>query len=305
MAMSDGQSGSPKQSSTAASGQVTEGLRNGGGDGSGVAAVHVQGLSHVYPGRGRGRRAGKGVEALRDVDLTVDPGEFVSILGPSGCGKSTILKMVAGLLKPSQGSIDVWGRAVTGPRPDVGIALQDATLLPWRDVLSNCLLPVEFHGKVDDEDAARVRDLLMRAGLAGFESSRPGELSGGMRQRVAICRALADDPNLLLLDEPFGSLDALTREQMNVDLNRIWRETDKTAILITHGIEEAVLLSTRVIVLSGRPGTILEVLVPPFPEERTADLLSEPEFAQICGTIRQTLFAGEAGPDAAGRSVAT
>ncbi|WP_067464043.1 ABC transporter ATP-binding protein [Actinomadura macra] len=256
-------------------------------------AVELAGLRHVFAGRGRGRRAVQGVEAVRDVDLAVEPGEFVSIVGPSGCGKSTILKMIAGLLRPGQGSVRVWGEPVTGPRRDIGIALQDATLLPWRDVMSNCLFPVELHGKVTAAARERVSGLLERAGLAGFESRRPKELSGGMRQRVAICRALADDPGLLLLDEPFGSLDALTREQMNIDLNRIWRETQKTAILITHGIDEAVLLSTRVVILSERPGTVVEVVTPPFPGVRTKELMATPEFAEVCGRIRDRLFAAE------------
>ncbi|RBQ15727.1 ABC transporter ATP-binding protein [Spongiactinospora rosea] len=253
-------------------------------------AVELAGLRHVFPGRGRSVQA---MEAVRNVDLTVEPGEFVSIVGPSGCGKSTILKMIAGLLRPTEGGVRVWGEEVTGPRREIGIALQDATLLPWRDVVGNCLLPVELHGKVTDEARERVAGLLKRAGLAGFETRRPKELSGGMRQRVAICRALADDPTLLLLDEPFGALDALTREQMNIDLNRIWRETGKTAILITHGIEEAVLLSTRVVLLSERPGTIVDVITPPFPPTRTRELLSRPEFAEVCGQVRDRLFAGE------------
>ncbi|WP_242904910.1 ABC transporter ATP-binding protein [Actinomadura terrae] len=256
-------------------------------------AVELAGLRHVFAGRGRGRRAVHGVEAIRDVDLTVEPGEFVSIVGPSGCGKSTILKMIAGLLRPAEGAVRVWGEPVTGPRRDIGIALQDATLLPWRDVMSNCLFPVELHGKVTAEARERVAGLLERAGLAGFESRRPKELSGGMRQRVAICRALADDPRLLLLDEPFGSLDALTREQMNIDLNRLWRESGKTAILITHGIDEAVLLSTRVVILSERPGTVVEVVTPPFPKARTKELMATPEFAEVCGRIRDRLFAAE------------
>ncbi|MFI0479781.1 ABC transporter ATP-binding protein [Actinomadura sp. 9N215] len=258
-------------------------------------AVELAGLRHVFAGRGRGRRAVRDVEAVKDVDLTVEPGEFVSIVGPSGCGKSTILKMIAGLLRPTEGAVRVWGEPVAGPRRDIGIALQDATLLPWRDVMSNCLFPVELHGKVDAAARERVSGLLERAGLAGFESRRPKELSGGMRQRVAICRALADDPRLLLLDEPFGSLDALTREQMNIDLNRIWRETEKTALLITHGIDEAVLLSTRVVILSERPGTVVEVVTPPFPRERTKDLMATPEFAEVCGQVRDRLFASEVG----------
>src|SRR4029453_1624187 len=194
------------------------------------------------------------VHALEGVSLDVPAGQFLSILGPSGCGKSTLILMIAGLLAPSAGVIRMAGRPVTHPQTDVGIVFQNPVLLDWRTVVRNVLLQVEARGLDLVSHRAKARDLLRAVGLEGFEDKYPFELSGGMRQRTAICRALIHDPPLLLMDEPFGALDALTREQMRLDIERLWLERRKTVVFITHSIPEAVLLSDRGVVMSPPPG---------------------------------------------------
>ena len=227
------------------------------------------------------------VPSLRPIDFSVQDGEFVVVVGPSGCGKTTLLKMIAGLLAPSEGEIRVEGRVVTKPHGDVGIVFQSALLLPWRDVLGNVLMPVEVKGLPRGPYEARARALLKMVGLEGFEHKYPYQLSGGMQQRASICRALVHDPKIVLMDEPFGALDAMTRERMNVELQRIQRETKKTALLITHSIPEAVFLADRVLVMTERPGAIAAVYDVALPRPRSLDVLSDPVFVALTQTIRK------------------
>jgi NitT/TauT family transport system ATP-binding protein len=225
------------------------------------------------------------VEACVDVNLEIRQSEFVAIVGPSGCGKTTILKMVAGLIPHTSGTITVGGRAVDRPQTDVGIVFQDAIMLDWRDVLANVMLQIDIR-KMDRAKYEPVAAHLLKAtGLAGFEKKKPYELSGGMRQRVSICRALVHDPPLLLMDEPFGALDALTREQISMDIQRIWMEKRKTALHITHSIPEAVLLADRVVVMGPRPGRIVEIIDIDLPRPRRLDKLPA-GFNEYSGRIR-------------------
>ncbi|MFF4758335.1 ABC transporter ATP-binding protein [Streptomyces sp. NPDC001292] len=243
----------------------------------------------------RFRTKKKDVTALRDVSFDVAPGEFVAIVGPSGCGKSTLLKLVAGLLRPSSGTVRLHGEDVTAPRPDIGYVFQRAALLEWRTVRRNILLQAEMRKMSADRARARAAELIEMTGLTGFEDAYPHELSGGMQQRVALCRALLHEPPVLLMDEPFGALDALTREQMNVELNRIWRETGTTVLLVTHSISEAAYLADRVAVMSARPGTITEIIDVGLPPERDyTDTMSRPEFRRATARIRTLLGAASA-----------
>ncbi len=225
------------------------------------------------------------MEACAEVHLDIRQSEFVAIVGPSGCGKTTLLKMVAGLVPYSSGSISVGGRKVDRPQTDVGIVFQESILLDWRDVLSNVMLQVDIRGMDRATCEAVAKHLLRQTGLEGFENKKPYELSGGMRQRVSICRALVHDPPLLLMDEPFGALDALTREQISMDIQRVWMEKRKTALHITHSIPEAVLLADRVVVMSPRPGRIVEILDVDLPRPRRLDKLP-PRFNDYAGRIR-------------------
>nr|WP_236725171.1 ABC transporter ATP-binding protein [Amycolatopsis orientalis] len=230
------------------------------------------------------------VTAIREVSLAVEPGEFVSIVGPSGCGKSTLLKLVSGLLKPSSGAVRLLGEPVTGPRHDIGYVFQRAALLEWRSVRRNILLQAEMRGMPAAGAARRADELIAMTGLAGFETALPHELSGGMQQRVALCRALLHRPRVLLMDEPFGALDALTREQMNVELRRIWRETGTTVLLVTHSIAEAVYLADRVVVMTARPGSVRDLIPVELPSEREySETLARPEFSATAARIRRLL----------------
>ena len=219
------------------------------------------------------------LEALGSVSFDVFPGEFVTIVGPSGCGKTTLLKIVAGLLEKSGGHIDV-DREQFDPAREVGFVFQKALLLHWRRILDNVLLPVEILKMDRAEQRKNAEDLLDLVGLKGFERSYPKELSGGMQQRVSIARALIHNPKLLLMDEPFGALDALTRERMNLELLRIWQEARKTVLFVTHGINEAVFLSDRVIVLSARPSRMIKALDIELPRPRTLEVRTSPEFGR-------------------------
>jgi NitT/TauT family transport system ATP-binding protein len=215
------------------------------------------------------------VEACSDINLDIKQSEFVAIVGPSGCGKTTILKMVAGLSSYTSGTITVGGKRVESPQTDVGIVFQEAIMLDWRDVLSNVMLQVDIR-KMDRAKYVPVAKTLLKAtGLEGFEGKKPYELSGGMRQRVSICRALVHDPTMLMMDEPFGALDALTREQIAMDIQKLWMETRKTALHITHSIPEAVLLADRVVVMGPRPGRIVEIIDIDLPRPRRLDKLPE------------------------------
>ncbi|MEU9290935.1 ABC transporter ATP-binding protein [Streptomyces sp. NPDC048275] len=217
--------------------------------------IEIDGLHKTY----RPRRS-EPTHALSDITFTVRRGEFLSVVGPSGCGKTTLLKILAGLVPKSEGAVRVAGRDVAGPLPEVGMVFQAATLLPWRTVLQNVMVPVEVQKLDARVYRERAERLLAMVGLEGFEDTYPHELSGGMQQRAGICRALVHDPAVLLMDEPFGALDAMTREYMNVELLRIWRESGQTIVFVTHSIPEAVFLSDRVLVLSPRPGRIAEIV---------------------------------------------
>lgn len=251
--------------------------------GAAQPAIAIRDLTKVYV-----TRDGP-VVALDGVSLEVAEGEFVAIVGRSGCGKTTLLRVIGGLAAGSSGTVHVRGVAVAGPLRNVGIVFQAPTLLAWRTVLDNVLLPAEFLRLDLTEARQRAGALLRLVGLAGFEQRYPRELSGGMQQRAAISRALIHDPALLLLDEPFGALDALTREEMNIELLRIWSERRKTSVLVTHSIAEAVFLADRVIVMTPRPGRVSEIVPVDLPRPRTAALRLAPEFAacvrQIGGLI--------------------
>ena len=225
--------------------------------------IRLSGVSRSFAGR-----SGT-VEALRDIHLEVGDGEFVAVVVRSGCGKSTMLRLIAGLLPASAGEITVSGERVTAPRRDIAMMFQRPALLPWRTVLDNVLLPVQIYGWRKSAHRRRALDLLELAGLGGFEKRMPYELSGGMQQRVALCRALIANPRVMLMDEPFSALDALTREELSVELQKIHMENNATIVFVTHSIDEAVLLADRVVVLSPRPGRIREVLEIKIPRPRT------------------------------------
>ncbi len=241
---------------------------------------------------GVGKTYAGGVEAIREARFRVAPGEFLSLLGPSGCGKSTLLMMIAGLLATSRGSIQVDGAEVQGPRRDVGIVFQSPVLLPWRTVLDNVLLPVEMLRLRRTDYERRARDLLSMAKVDDFAARLPHELSGGMKQRVAICRALVHDPALLLMDEPFNALDAMTRDQMGLELLRIWDLHKKTVVFVTHSIREAVFLSDRVLVMTPRPATIAFETDVKLPRPRTMDMQEADEFNRYVGLLRHSIEAG-------------
>ena len=233
------------------------------------------------------------VSALEGVDLSVAEGEFVAIVGPSGCGKSTLLKMTAGIVMPTGGEITVGAasvRSVQPPAGHLGMVFQTPVLLEWRTVLQNVLLPIEILGRDRRQGELVARDLLARVGLEEFEHRHPAELSGGMQQRVAICRALVFDPPILLMDEPFGALDALTREEMALELLRLWEATKKTILFVTHSIDESVFLADRVIVMSPRPGRVKLELPIDLPRPRSPDLRYETRFTELSHTIREAIF---------------
>jgi NitT/TauT family transport system ATP-binding protein len=249
--------------------------------------IEVRGLSKRY----RSTR-GEDVLALTNIDLELMPGEFVSVVGPSGCGKSTLLKILAGLLPQSEGEALLSGTPIVGPRPDIGIVFQNPVLLPWKTVFENAMLPVDILHLDRGLHRERALELLRLVGLDGFEDKYPFELSGGMQQRTAIVRALVHDPAILLMDEPFGALDAMTREQMNVELLKIWRESKKTVFFITHSIPEAVFLSDTVFVMSSRPGRIVRTIEVDLSRPRTLSVLGEPHFGRLTAEIRTLFEAG-------------
>jgi NitT/TauT family transport system ATP-binding protein len=234
-------------------------------------------------------RAGSRVRALADVTLDIGDGEFVTIVGPSGCGKTTLLRILGGLLSGSSGTVELLGRRISGPSRKVGMVFQDPVLLPWRTVLENVMLPVVVLRLDRRAYHRRALDLVALVGLSGFEDKYPHELSGGMRQRVSLARALVHDPALLLMDEPFGALDAMTREAMNLELQRIWRESGKTVAFITHSIPEAAFLGDRVVVMSPRPGRIVDVVTVELPRMRDLDIMGSDTFGVYTRKIRQML----------------
>ncbi|NBS00558.1 MAG: ABC transporter ATP-binding protein [Rhizobiales bacterium] len=226
------------------------------------------------------------VSALVDINLAIAPGEFVSVVGPSGCGKSTLLKLVAGLEEATAGLITVGGTAIDGPPDGLAVVFQRDVLLDWRNILDNVLLSLEFMNLPRDHYKDRAMALLQRFGLGGFEHRFPWELSGGMRQRASICRALLTDPRLLLMDEPFGALDAMTRDDLNLELARIWQETEKTVLFITHSIAEAVFLSDRVVMMGKAPGKITEIIDIDLPRPRSLAVRESPAFSKYVAHIR-------------------
>jgi len=248
-----------------------------------LVAVAVESVSKVFYS---GSEAGL-VRALQDISLEVNSGEFVSILGPSGCGKSTLLSIIAGLAAPTRGVVRVGGRVVDKPQTDLGLVFQDALLLDWRDAIGNVMMQVEAKKLDRSTYQAVAMELLESVGLKGFENKHPWELSGGMRQRVSICRALIHDPPMLLMDEPFGPLDALTREQLMLDLHNLWLERRKTVIFVTHSINEAVFLSDRVVVMTPRPGEIFEVLEIDMDHPRDLSAQSSETFTRTSARIHK------------------
>jgi len=249
--------------------------------------ISVRRLSLTY---GHGPNA---VEALRRIDFSVAEGEFVSVVGPSGCGKSTLLKILAGLLPQTEGAASLRGTPIRGPRRDIGVVFQSPVLFPWRSVLGNVMLPADVQGLDRIEMRRRALDLISLVGLTGFEGRYPRELSGGMQQRVGIVRALIHDPALLLMDEPFGALDAMTREAMNVELQRIWMERRKTVLFITHSTAEAVYLADRVIVMTSRPGRIGDEFEVELPRPRALDVMNTEAFGTYVRRIRSALNAAD------------
>jgi NitT/TauT family transport system ATP-binding protein len=247
--------------------------------------VTIRGVHKVYPSK-----AGP-VTALGPIDLDIGAGRFVSLVGPSGCGKSTLLLMIAGLLDITEGGIAVAGAAVRGPQTDIGIVFQGNVLVDWRDTLGNVMLQVEMRGLKRRDYEARALALLDSVGLTEFAHHRPYELSGGMQQRTAFCRALIHDPPLILMDEPLGALDAMTREQLRGDLERLWLEKPKTVVFVTHSIEEAVQLSDEVVVISPRPGKIVRRVAIDLPRPRTLELRQSAAFQALVGEIKQ-IFLG-------------
>lgn len=231
----------------------------------------------------------KGLRAVQDATFRMEAGQFTSVIGPSGCGKSTLLRMIAGLDSPTRGTLRLGDEVIEGTRSSVGIMLQSPTLFPWRTARANVLLPIEVHRKVTKADERRAMEILDLVGLAGFENHYPHELSGGMQQRVALSRLLVTDPEVMLLDEPFGALDEFTRERLNVELAAIVRETGKTAVLVTHNITEAVFMSDRIIAMAASPGRIVDVIDVPFPHPRTAGLMKTQEFTEIVFAVRSVL----------------
>ena len=245
--------------------------------------------------------SGEPVKALESVNLEIQPQEFVVVVGPSGCGKTTLLRILAGLALPSGGRVRLRDEVVRGPRRDVGVVFQDAVLLPWRTVLGNVMLPAFILGLDREACRRRARELLELVGLGGFENKYPQELSGGMRQRASIARALLHDPSLLLMDEPFGALDAMTREAMNLELLAIWQKAKKTVFFITHSIPEAVLLADRVVVMSPRPGRIVETVAIDLPRPRGLDIFGQPRAAGYVNHIREMLGGAAQGSAALSR----
>ena len=231
------------------------------------------------------------LEALKGVSASIRRHEFVAVLGPSGCGKSTLLRLTSGLLRPTSGTVKVFGLEVSEPRDDIGIVFQKPTLLPWASTIDNVLFPLKHRGGfVSREDRERAHALVAMVGLEGFEKRIPAELSGGMQQRVGIARALLMDPDILLMDEPFSALDALTREDMGFELLRIWQERPKTVLFITHSISEAVLLADRVIVMTDRPGAVLEDSLVPLDRPRTLETTQSKVMHEFAGHLRSLLL---------------
>jgi NitT/TauT family transport system ATP-binding protein len=271
--------------------RVTQGAVSGRGEQTSRDIISVRQLSLRY-GRGEG-----GLLALSDISFSVGDGEFIAVVGPSGCGKSTLLKILAGLLPQTAGEANLKGSPIEGPRRDIGVVFQSPVLFPWRTVLGNVMLPADVQRLDKDEMRKRALYLIKLVGLSGFEERYPRELSGGMQQRVGIVRALIHDPAILLMDEPFGALDAMTRESMNVELQRIWMERRKTVLFITHSTAEAVYLADRVIVMTPRPGKIGDEFEVELPRPRKLDVMNTEAFGAYVKRVRAALNPGGRGID--------
>jgi len=258
------------------------------------SVVVAQGIGKVY---GTGQQA---VAALAGIDLLIDAAEFVSLIGPSGCGKSTLLRIIGDLVEPTSGEIRVNGKLASQARLDreYGMVFQAPVLMPWRTVIRNVELPLEIMGYPTADRERRSAELLRLVELEGFGGAYPWQLSGGMQQRVAIARALAFDPKLLLMDEPFGALDEMTRERMNLELMRIWRETGTTVVFVTHSISEAVFLATRVVVMTPRPGRISRIVEVDLPQPRTIETRESGRYFELVTVVREALRHDEGGPAA-------
>jgi len=248
----------------------------------GDCLVRIAGLEKIYRSKD-----GNDIQALHDINLDIRGAEFLSIVGPSGCGKTTLLKILAGILDRSAGEVVMQGRRLRGPSRAIGVVFQAPVLLPWRTVLGNVMVPVEVQRRDRGVFEARARQLIATVGLSGFETKYPHELSGGMAQRVGICRALVHDPSFLLMDEPFGALDAMTREALNEELMRIWSASRKTILLVTHSIAEAVYLADRVVVMTPRPGRIVDIIFVDLPRPRTLAMQNTGEFGRLAARIRR------------------
>ncbi|MBP6899008.1 MAG: ABC transporter ATP-binding protein [Burkholderiaceae bacterium] len=257
-------------------------------------AVAVRRASVIYPASKAGDQP---VHALSEVDLDIQPGEFVSLIGPSGCGKTTLLRVIADLEPITSGEVRVNGKTPHDARlaRAYGYVFQAPALFPWRTVLANVMLPLQIQGRARAEADAVAREHLGRVGLAGFESKYPWQLSGGMQQRVSIARALGFEPQLLMMDEPFGALDEITRDDLNDQLQQLWRRERRTVVFVTHSIAEAVYLSTKIVVMTPRPGRILKVIQSTLPDERTLDLRDTPEFMALAHEVREGLAHGHGG----------
>jgi NitT/TauT family transport system ATP-binding protein len=255
-----------------------------GSPGGETAAIRLFGVTKTF-GDGLGA-----TPALGPVDLTIETGSFVSIVGPSGCGKSTLLRLIAGLEKPTSGRLQRYGAELDGPSREVGIVFQDHVLFPWASVLENVMLPADVLSLPKAAALERARWLLELTGLKDFAGHKPHMLSGGMKQRAAFCRAVLADPQLLLLDEPFGALDALTREELSLELSRLWQDLGRTALLITHDLEEAILLGDRIVIMSDRPGRIRLDMRVDLPRPRDVNTIKDPRFIEIHQIARDLLF---------------
>lgn len=250
--------------------------------------IKIESLFKIY-----NARSGR-VSALEDINLDIAENEFITVVGPSGCGKSTLLKIIGALIRPSRGALLYDGKPLLQPTRDVGIVFQEPVLLPWRAALDNVLLPAEILNLDVGASRPRAMELLKLVGLKGFESSYPRELSGGMQQRVALSRALIHDPSVLLMDEPFAALDAMTREELGFELLRIWEAHKKTVVFVTHHIGEAILLADRVVTMSPRPGRIAKIVKIDLPRPRTLDMEFTPEFKAYSDEIRSVIYHGGA-----------
>ncbi|MEP1870981.1 MAG: ABC transporter ATP-binding protein [Paraglaciecola sp.] len=248
--------------------------------------VTFEGVGHIYE-----TGDGKNVCALDNINFSIKKGEFVAVLGPSGCGKSTLLRLLAGLFPATKGQVSIYDYPVAEPQSNTGIVFQKPTLLPWKNVLENVLFPIQYkQGRVSRKNKESAANMLNMVGLSEFSEHMPDQLSGGMQQRVGIARALLMDPEILIMDEPFSALDALTREQMGFELLDIWRQKPKTVLFITHSISEAVLLADKVLVLSPRPAHIIEDITISLPRPRSLNTINTPEFSAYTDQIRQLIY---------------